>query len=97
MRKVVLGVAVSLMLSGFGGMAYSQKSFRYTCEDGTQLTVVFEGMKAARLTIGKRTIVLPIAMSGSGSRYADATMTFWIKGNSAMLTRGAVTTECHTR
>jgi membrane-bound inhibitor of C-type lysozyme len=97
MRKVIPGVAVALMLSGLCGLAYAQKSFRYNCDDGTQLIVVFAGMKAARLTIGARTVVLPIAMSGSGSRYADATMTFWIKGDSAMLTRGAVTTECHTR
>ncbi len=84
------------LVAGFPNLASAQKPFLYRCADGTELTATFNGMKSARLVIGGRTIVLPIAMSGSGSRYANDRMTFWIKGNSATLTRGAVSTECRT-
>ena len=97
MRKVIPGVAVALMLSGLCGVAYAQKSFRYNCDDGTRLIVVFAGMKS-RASYDRRAHGRAADRDVRiGSRYADATMTFWIKGDSAMLTRGAVTTECHTR
>jgi membrane-bound inhibitor of C-type lysozyme len=97
MKNAIVAVIVGIVALSFGRPALAQKSFLYRCEDGTRLTATFDGMNSVRLEIGGSTIVLPIAMSGSGSRYADDMMTFWIKGNSAMLTRGKITTECQTK
>jgi membrane-bound inhibitor of C-type lysozyme len=47
---------------------------------------------------GKRQpIILPQALSADGARYARGNMEFWIKGNTARLTRDGAATECKTQ
>jgi membrane-bound inhibitor of C-type lysozyme len=51
-----------------------------------------------RLTFRKgRSVVLPQVLSADGGRYADNAIEFWIKGNTARMTRAGATTECKTR
>ena len=78
--------------------------FRYTCDDGVQLSVTFSsegsGPGSARLIFAgsSATIDLPQVLSADGGRYAQNGMEFWIKGNSARLTRsGSAATTCHVR
>lgn len=72
----------------------------YTCEGGTKLTAIFS---PAGTTPGNvellfagmdGDLVLPQAMSADGGRYAAANDEFWIKGNSATLTRSGKSETC---
>ena len=86
-------------LSGPAVSATAQKSFTYRCDDGTVLTASFLRIiriKAARLTIDGKTMVLPQRRSADGGRYARGGTQFWIKGRSATLTRQGKITTCET-
>ena len=66
----------------------------YTCED-TPVVIARFLDSAVELRIGKRELVLPQGRSGSGARYTDGSMVFWIKGKSATLDTGdGVTKNC---
>lgn len=73
----------------------------YTCSGGTRLTAVFsthESLGQVVLTIDGSSdgLVLQQAQSADGGRYADKDIEFWIKGNSATLTRFDDSETCHT-
>jgi membrane-bound inhibitor of C-type lysozyme len=72
----------------------------YTCDGGTKLTAIFS---PAGTTPGSvellfdgldGDLVLPQALSADGGRYATAGDEFWIKGNSATLTRSGKSETC---
>jgi membrane-bound inhibitor of C-type lysozyme len=74
----------------------------YRCADGTSAKAVFEAPRPeglVRLTFAgrPRPVVLPQVSSADGGRYARGSMEFWIKGNTARLTRRGASTECETR
>lgn len=72
----------------------------YNCDDGSELTAQFSPVEDTPgevvLTIAgvAGRIVLPQALSADGGRYATADTEFWIKGNSATLTRWGKTETC---
>lgn len=102
-------ISSRLVFAGFGAMvlataapaAFAQSpAFPYRCADGTELTATFSkarqrnGSGAVRLQMNGKTVMLPQCRSGFGARYAKGKLTFWIKGNGAVLTRGSRSTEC---
>lgn len=74
----------------------------YDCNDGTKLTAIFSPVgttpgNVELLFAGEDgDLVLPQAVSADGGRYADADNEFWIKGNSATLTRSGKSATCET-
>jgi membrane-bound inhibitor of C-type lysozyme len=73
----------------------------YRCSDGTAVHAVFRGLGQAgsvRLTFPERerSITMPQVPSADGGRYRSGNTQFWIKGNTARLTRRGATTECRT-
>jgi membrane-bound inhibitor of C-type lysozyme len=93
----------------FGGLflvmgSTDANEIQYVCADNTPLTVTFttegSGPGKARLTIAgvSDDITLPQVLSADGARYARDDMEFWVKGNSARLTRaGTAATTCHVK
>ena len=73
----------------------------YGCADGTLLRAAYgtPGAGSVRLTLAGRGryITLPQVISADGGRYARGGTEFWIKGNTARLTRAGVTLECKTQ
>ncbi len=94
-------LAAATAILALGGQAHA-KEFHYACSGGTKLTAQFSPPGAAKgrvdLTLAPgRTITLPQAMSADGGRYANKDIEFWIKGDSATLTRGGTSETCSTR
>lgn len=78
------------MLAGGGPM----NDVIYTCNGTAPLLVRFQDSEV-QLRVGKRTMVLPQARSGSGARYSDGKALFWIKGREAVFDSGdGVTRSC---
>lgn len=74
----------------------------YQCSGGTQLAADFSPPVAGsgRVVLnfaGQGRVTLPQKPSADGGRYANGRMEFWIKGNSATLTRDGRAETCHTR
>jgi membrane-bound inhibitor of C-type lysozyme len=85
----------------FAGPALAAEA-RYRCSDGSKLTAQFSPPDTAKgsvaLTFGTgRALKLPQVRSADGGRYADADIEFWIKGESATLTRKGVKETCSTQ
>ena len=75
---------------------------QYRCADGSAVKAVFSAPGPAgsvQLTFaGKaKPVMLPQALSADGGRYAGGDMEFWIKGNTARLTRAGAATDCTTK
>ena len=62
------------------------ETYVYECGDGLRFTVRIEGEKAW-LFLPSGTIDLPHVVAASGAKYSDGSVTFWSKGESAMLER----------
>lgn len=69
----------------------------YQCDDLGSVEASF-GEDNLRLVLPDGSIELPRLRSGSGARYGDAAVEFWIKGDEAMMTRtdgaGEIEHEC---
>ncbi len=94
-------LAAATAILALGSHAHA-KEFHYACSGGAKLTAQFSPPGAAKghveLTFASgRTITLPQAMSADGGRYASKDIEFWIKGESATLTRGGTRETCSTR
>lgn len=63
------------------------KTFVYACEGGLRFTARIEG-ETAWLFLPSGTINLPHVEAASGAKYSDGSVTFWTKGESAMLEGG---------
>jgi putative lipoprotein len=57
---------------------------RFKCDDFIAVATFNEDRVTLKLPT--RELTLPLAISGSGARYADATNEFWNKGDDAMFT-----------
>ncbi|KPK31471.1 MAG: hypothetical protein AMJ66_08690 [Betaproteobacteria bacterium SG8_40] len=69
-------------------------TFVYECGDGLRFTARIEG-ETAWLFLPSGTISLPHVEAASGAKYSDGSVTFWSKGESAMLEGGnQPRTEC---
>jgi len=60
------------------------KTYVYMCSDDSRFTARIEG-ETAWLFLPSGTISLPHVEAASGAKYSDGTVTFWGKGESAML------------
>jgi membrane-bound inhibitor of C-type lysozyme len=93
-------VATTIGLAAVGA-AHATET-HYECAGGTRVVAQFSPPNAAKgqvvLTFegsGSRTI-LPQARSADGGRYVGDRIEFWVKGNTARLTRGSVSETCTT-
>jgi membrane-bound inhibitor of C-type lysozyme len=95
----VLGAATLALVGAVNSASATEAS--YQCVDGSAVRADFSTpgpMGSVRLTFRKgQSVVLPQVLSADGGRYADNAMEFWIKGNTARMTRAGATTECRTR
>jgi membrane-bound inhibitor of C-type lysozyme len=72
----------------------------YSCDGGTKLTADFSPVGATPAQVEllfegeDGDLVLPQVLSADGGRYADVDNEFWIKGNSATLTRAGKAETC---
>lgn len=93
-RKSATATGLSLTLSvafiSIGpapGQAAAGRPVAYLCDDGTRVTARFLGPYRAVLSIGRREVPLRNTLAASGSRYEGSGITFWLKGDEAMLER----------
>ncbi|TMP85539.1 hypothetical protein CWC05_18065 [Pseudoalteromonas ruthenica] len=66
----------------------------YRCDSGSVLKVEYND-STATLTLDGDTYSLSGERSASGSKYTNGEMTFWGKGDEAMLMIGNETWQCH--
>lgn len=96
MKLILAGLALIATVN-----SASATEAAYRCADGTSLRAVFSAPGPAgsvRLTFaGKQAVTLPQVLSADGGRYAEGNVEFWIKGNTARLTRAGAETQCKTR
>jgi membrane-bound inhibitor of C-type lysozyme len=92
-------LAAAIASLGLGGPALATEA-QYACSSGERLSARFfspsgtEG-GSVRLTFKPgREITLPQVMSADGGRYAGNGVEFWIKGQSATLTRNGDSETC---
>ncbi|MGH7467187.1 MAG: MliC family protein [Longimicrobiales bacterium] len=72
----------------------SAPTFVYLCPDSFTFTVRAL-QDTAWLYLPERTLTLPLVVSGSGARYSDGRVTFWAKGEEALLELdGRARTDC---
>ncbi len=96
-------VALFLLCGVAGTAAQDPKPVSYTCADGTSLQATFShessSMGSVKLVYAGSLAetTLPQAVSADGGRYTLGDVEFWIKGNSATLTRAGISTTCRTR
>lgn len=93
-------IAFLLFAVAAGGAQAATAS--YQCGGGTMLTANFSPASAesGRVVLsfaGQGRVTLPQKKSADGGRYANGRIEFWIKGNSATLTREGRSEACHTR
>ncbi|GAA3108144.1 hypothetical protein GCM10010520_60940 [Rhizobium viscosum] len=70
----------------------------YRCDDGKGVTASFlTATNEALITTDGQSFRLPQGLSGSGARYTDGTVLFWIKGNDAQLEVPGRSTSCHVQ
>jgi membrane-bound inhibitor of C-type lysozyme len=69
------------------------KTYVYECSDGYGFVARVEGEKAW-LFLPRKTISLPHVPSGSGAKYSEDQITYWSKGDEALLEIGS---EKHTK
>ena len=101
MRSAAIVAAVAAgaaMLASGVAFAQGDKTFVYSCDGGLQVAAYFD-QKAAYLQLDGKSLKLPQRLSGSGARYAKSGVSFWIKGDTAMLkrTRTGPTINCATQ
>lgn len=71
---------------------------RFTCPNGDTLEAAFQAMPdLATVTVGESVLRLPIAVSGSGFRYAENGVEFTGKGDEVRLVRPGQTDLICTR
>ena len=95
----VFGVSGAVLSMGFApAFARDHTGVIYRCDDGTTMTASFmNSTNEVLITAGGRTFRLPQARSGSGARYTDGRVLFWIKGDDARLEAAGRSTNCHVR
>ncbi|MGH7591766.1 MAG: MliC family protein [Gemmatimonadales bacterium] len=83
-------IVVGLLVAACGVPArHSSPQFVFACPAGDTVRVRFFNDSAEVLLPRDTTRhLLPRAMSGSGARYSDGTLTFWNKGDSAFVMHG---------
>lgn len=98
MSRIGIGI-VGLVVFGLGpALAEDKTGVSYRCEDGKGVTASFlTASHEVLITTGGQSFRLPQGMSGSGARYTDGSVVFWIKGDDAQLEAQGRTTSCHAQ
>lgn len=92
------GAPGALFLLTAAAFAQGQAGVIYRCDDGATVTASFlNATSEVLITTGGRSFRLPQAISGSGARYTDGGVLFWIKGDGALLETAGRSTNCRTR
>jgi putative lipoprotein len=98
-RRLLLAACIgaALIASPDEAAAQNTKTFLYDCDGGLQVAAYFD-RDAAFIQLDGKALKLPQRLSASGARYAKGGVSFWIKGNTAMLkrTRTGKTINCVT-
>ncbi len=99
MKGGVSGLAFLALVAGLGpALAEDKAGIAYRCDDGKDLTASFvTASNEVLITTGGQSFRLPQGMSGSGARYTDGTVVFWIKGDDAQLEAPGRSTSCHVQ
>jgi membrane-bound inhibitor of C-type lysozyme len=63
------------------------RTYVYKCDNNFQFTVHVDQDSAALILPDQR-VTIPLVVSASGARYSDGKVTFWSKGNTALLEVG---------
>ncbi|MFH1831129.1 MAG: MliC family protein [Pseudomonadota bacterium] len=88
-------ILMSMVLILCASCTRNLKKYTYTCDDGSRLTATFDNKQDnMTLTMAGKTLTLNHLISGSGARYGDENIVFWIKGDEARLIQGDKTTNC---
>ena len=96
----VTGSLAALAICAVATTATLATEASYTCDGGTRLTAIFSPVGATPANVEllfagmDGDTVLPQTLSADGGRYATADDEFWIKGNSATLTRNGKSETC---
>ncbi len=102
MRILHRGVIALTLVTAAASHAHATEA-SYSCGSGIELTAIFSAVGAnpaqvELLFAGEDgDTVLPQVLSADGGRYADANTEFWIKGNSATLTRSGKSETCEVK
>jgi putative lipoprotein len=99
LRLLVNLVAIVALAAGCGGERGAQdeaeapatagpRVYAYDCENGSYVVASFEESDEVWLFLPEYTVRLPHVPSGSGARYTDGTITFWTRGDEAVLELG---------
>ena len=95
MKHIYIVLALLILIGCSGKAAKDQDTDPYTCEDGTKFTASFDNVQDnMTLTMDGKPRTLIHLISGSGTRYGDGQITYWGKGDTAMLIRGDKITNC---
>lgn len=107
-QKIIIGV-IALILVGAGvyyfffrGTSLKEtlvSTAEYSCDmDKTIKASYYEEGKVKLVLSDGRNLELPLALSASGARYANAdeSIVFWNKGNTAFITEGSDTNQTYT-
>lgn len=79
-----------------GEAAARGKPVRYGCADGVEMRATFPSgsVAAARVSRGDANWTLEQVTSGSGARYSDGKVVFWVKGREAFFEQEDKTVAC---
>lgn len=93
MVRMKSGAAFLVGLIGASAPALAEDpiaTVKYACADAKTITAVYYPEKVDLTLSDGRTLSVPQAMSGSGTRYAkaDKSFVFWSKGDTAFVTEG---------
>lgn len=75
--------------------AGTNKSIRFICENGTEISAVFhQGDSAVEITYGDKKESLPRVVTASGAKYQKGSTSFWNKGEEAFFETEGQSTKC---
>lgn len=78
-----------------GSLPPAVTAYAYDCSDGSYVVAEFgQGSNEMWLFLPDQTVELPHAASGSGARYASDEISFWSKGDEAILEREGSEVSC---
>lgn len=99
MKRDVFALAGAVLAMGLApAFAEDKTGVIYRCDDGKGVTASFvTAPSEVLLTTGGQSFRLPQGLSGSGARYTDGTVVFWIKGDDAQLEAPGRSTSCHVQ
>jgi len=99
-KKTYVAVSAALIVTAAGAHATEAQ---YDCSGGTRLTAHFSPPSTAKGQVvlsfdgSGQKLTLPQVISADGGRYANDSIEFWIKGQSATLTRDGNKETCNTK